>query len=316
MRLSNIDIRHLRVFLAVVECGGFTAAEGVLELGQSTISTHIGELEQRVGFRICERGRAGFSLTEQGQELYAAALDLVDSLAEFEDRSLSIKGKVDGRLRLGIIDNIISDVACPILPALQALGREGMEPRISIEVLSPFEIEHGIVAGRLDLGISIAERSPPTLQYTTLYQERDVLVCGKDHFLHAIACPETLRREIRDAPKVVRSFLNHHDFQLISDREDTITATVSNVEAVAMLVLAGTHVGFMPDHYAAQWIRSGAMRVLLEEEFQRTSDVALIECIGRDRTPCAEFFIQSLMGLATPDTLQTSMIGSNREAFS
>ena len=316
MRLSNIDIRHLRVLLAVVECGGFTAAEDVLGLGQSTISTHIGELEQRVGFRICERGRAGFSLTERGEELYAAALRLVDAFTEFEDRSQTIKGKMAGRLRLGIIDNIVSDPTCPILHALSELGRDGRGPRISIEVLSPSEIEYAIAAGKLDLGISIAEKYPQSLRYTPLYNEIDVLVCGDAHPLFCVEDEEELRQEIRYAPKVIRSFLNHHDFFLISDREDTITATVSNVEAAAMLILAGTHIGFIPDHYAAPWIEKGNMRVMLQHAFSRTSEMALIEPVDRERSQAVELFAKIICDRVAADTSVLSMGQSKQRAVS
>jgi LysR family transcriptional regulator, transcriptional activator for bauABCD operon len=277
MRLSNIDIRHIRVFMAVVKCGGFTAAELVLGISQSTISAHIAELERRLAFRICERGRSGFALTSRGEEFYAAAIQLVDAFAEFEDRARALKGVLAGRLRLGLIDNLISDPNCPIVRALATHNMLERGPRISIEMLPPADIEYGIAAGRIDVGISIAEKRLPALRYTPLYVEQDILLCGKSNRLFACVDNERLRREIRTAPKVIRSFLNHHDFFLLSDREDSIGATVTNIEAAAFLILAGTHIGFLPQHYAAQWIQSGEMRALLPYELSRTSEIMLIE---------------------------------------
>jgi len=65
-QVSDFDIRLLRIFRSVVECGGFSAAETVLGIGRSAISQQMSDLEQRVGLRLCQRGRAGFSLTEEG----------------------------------------------------------------------------------------------------------------------------------------------------------------------------------------------------------------------------------------------------------
>jgi DNA-binding transcriptional LysR family regulator len=48
-QLSDIDLRLLRVFIAVTESGGFTAAEIKLNINRSTISTHISDLEARLG---------------------------------------------------------------------------------------------------------------------------------------------------------------------------------------------------------------------------------------------------------------------------
>ena len=310
MRLSNIDVRHLRIFLAAVECGGFTAAERLLGISQSTISTHIAELERRVGFRVCERGRSGFALTERGEELYAAALTLVDAFADFEDRAQTLKGVLGGRLRLGLLDNLISDGRCPMVQALAELTALAQGPRISIEVLPPSEIEHAIAAGRLDLGVSIAEKRLPALDYTRLYSETDILVCAAGHPLLDLGDEVRLRQRIRHAPKVIRSFLNHHDFFLLSDREESIGATVSNVEAAAFLILAGTHIGFLPDHYAARWIDSGAMRVLLPETFARTSDIMLITPLDKPAAPAATRLIEFLRRRAE-DASPRSMPESN-----
>ncbi len=38
-QLRDLDLQLLRLFVTVVECGGFSAAQGELGIGQSTIST-------------------------------------------------------------------------------------------------------------------------------------------------------------------------------------------------------------------------------------------------------------------------------------
>jgi DNA-binding transcriptional LysR family regulator len=76
-RVSDVDLRLLRIFQTVVNCGGFSAAEIDLGIGRSTISTHIGELEGRLGTRLCSRGRGGFALTARGKKIYEASLGLM-----------------------------------------------------------------------------------------------------------------------------------------------------------------------------------------------------------------------------------------------
>ena len=82
-QVSDFDIRLLRIFRSVVECGGFSAAETVLGIGRSAISQQMSDLEQRLGLRLCQRGRAGFSLTEEGREVYQSALQLLSALESF-----------------------------------------------------------------------------------------------------------------------------------------------------------------------------------------------------------------------------------------
>ena len=48
-QVSDVDLRLLRVFRNVVDSGGFAAAELQLNIGRSTISRHIKDLEARLG---------------------------------------------------------------------------------------------------------------------------------------------------------------------------------------------------------------------------------------------------------------------------
>ena len=62
---------------AVVACGGFAAAELELNINRSTISRHIKDLETRLGVTLCRRGRGGFALTREGEQVYTSALKMM-----------------------------------------------------------------------------------------------------------------------------------------------------------------------------------------------------------------------------------------------
>ena len=81
--ITEYDLRLLRIFISVVEHGGFAAAENALGITRSTISVHMSNLETRMKLKLCLRGRGGFSLTEDGQSVYRAVLNLFDSINDF-----------------------------------------------------------------------------------------------------------------------------------------------------------------------------------------------------------------------------------------
>ena len=56
-QVSDTEIRLLQIFKAVVECGGISAAELELNIGRSTVSRHLKELEERLALVLCRRGR-------------------------------------------------------------------------------------------------------------------------------------------------------------------------------------------------------------------------------------------------------------------
>ena len=72
-QLSDMDIRLLRVFKSVAECGGMAAAELELNIGTSTVSRHIKDLETRLvtcmatlqGFNAAEIYKTPFGKGEQ-----------------------------------------------------------------------------------------------------------------------------------------------------------------------------------------------------------------------------------------------------------
>ncbi|KAA1176137.1 LysR family transcriptional regulator [Marinobacter salinexigens] len=105
MNLSDIDLRLLDVFIAVVECQGIANAQTLLNRDASNISRQLRQLEERLHLRLCERGRSGFGLTPDGEQVYRNTLDLKRALRNFEDETEILKGHLSGQLRLAMMMN-------------------------------------------------------------------------------------------------------------------------------------------------------------------------------------------------------------------
>ena len=106
---SDADLKLLRIYAAVVEAGGLSPAQSDLNLALSTISGRIHDLETRVGFRLCTRGRAGFGLTPEGVVVFEEAHKLFASVEGFDRRVKRLGTSVAGTLSLGITDNTLTD---------------------------------------------------------------------------------------------------------------------------------------------------------------------------------------------------------------
>lgn len=122
LALSGLDFKLLKVFKAVVEAGGFSAAQNELNVGLAAISKQISDLEIRIGMRLCTRGREGFHLTEEGRLVYQASIDLFASVDNFRDRLSSAQNELIGDLGVGVIDNTISDPNSPLVAALRRIN--------------------------------------------------------------------------------------------------------------------------------------------------------------------------------------------------
>ena len=100
-----------------------------------------------------------------------------------------------------------------------------------------------------------------------------------------------MKEELQISAKVARHFLGSQDTTPLGGDPKHVTAWVSNVEAAALLILAGSHVGFLPNHYARVWIESGQMVAVRPDHFRRSSLIEAAARRSRDsQTPAVDAF--------------------------
>lgn len=276
MTVSDIDVRLLRVFRAVVEAGGFANAQAILNVGASTISTQMSQLESRLGYVVCHRGRGGFKLTDKGEALYRLVVDFFQSVHNFETQAAELRGGMDGQLRIGFLDNIINDSNSPFRQAVERFRRQPRNnTRLLLEVLSPQELERGLQDHRLDVAVGIFYSRLPGLAYEPLYLQREVLVCHRDHPLSSITDEAELAVALPAANKVLRSFLGTQEFPFVSADGKAMIASISHIESAALLILTGDCIGFLPQHYAQPWVDSGELLELVPHQLYRETQFSV-----------------------------------------
>ncbi|MAO28502.1 MAG: hypothetical protein CMN15_15305 [Roseovarius sp.] len=279
MNLSDIDIRLLRVFQAVVEAEGFHSAQEQLNISTSTISSHMNQLEVRVGFRLCERGRGGFRLTQKGKSFHQTLMEFFSAMKSFQAKTEDLRNLQHDEVHLGMLDNLATDDNCPLHSALSWFygPYQGSQPSsLTIEVLSPEMIEKRLLNKSLDIGLGIFDHHHSDLIYEPLYREKDVLVCRPDHRLAQMEDPKLLANALAHEKKVVRHFMEKREFPFIAQDHESVIATVCNVEEALLMILHGPFIGFLPRHFARPWLEDGQLVALMPERFMRYSQVFLV----------------------------------------
>jgi len=260
-QLNDLDIRLLRVFRAVVECGGMSAAELELNIGRSTISRHVKDLELRLGLTLCHRGRGGFSLTTEGQEIYDATLRLVAALDSFRSGVDDLHQRLTGTLTLALFDKTVTNDEAQLHEALRLFADQAPEVDIEIYVEALNTIERGILDGQYQVGIIPVHRTSTTLDYHPLFKEQMDLYCSPGH-------PLFDRHDLDDDDEAIRQHryagLGYHspNMELGHAMNLRRRASAYDQEAVATLIRSGRYVGFLPDHYARYFVERGQMRRL------------------------------------------------------
>ena len=289
--LSDADIRLLRVFAKVVEAGGFSAAQIELNISQSTISTHMTALEQRLGVRLCQRGRSGFSLTEKGQRIYQACQRLFGSLDDFRSEAGAVRGRLVGKLAIGIVDNVVTNPVCHLHQAISVFNKQAPEVEMSVHVASPTELERAVLDRRIDLGLGACGRHSPYLTYEDVFEERQVLYCGAGHPLFERNREITLA-ELKSQQLVRRAYASPDQFP--ANIRLTTSAVADLMESVAVFILAARYIGFLPEHFARQWVDQDRMRPLLEEKLGYRNPIYLAIRKTEQQTPILTAFLKEL----------------------
>jgi DNA-binding transcriptional LysR family regulator len=272
--VSDVDLRLLRVFRTVVEQGGFAPAEVVLGKSKSAISLDITAIEERLGARLCTRGRGGFALTDEGRVVHLAALQLFDDLDAFRDRVAMATKRLTGSVTLFLVDNIVSIAAAPIANALGAFARRHPRVALTLESATPGGVEAAVLDGRADFGVSVVPRAVPELDAVPLFREELLLYCGRDHPLFAAAteaAPEAVRVHALVKPSVTDDAVFA---ALIAGFP--LKATASNLDARVLLVLSGAFLGFLPPHYAGAWVARGELAAVRPDIFRTENEFRLL----------------------------------------
>ncbi len=274
-RLEDVDLRLLRVFKAVADCGGMAAAELELDLAMSTISRHIKDLEARLNLVLCRRGRAGFALTPEGEQLYVATERLLSATEAFRAGLHEIHERLGGDLHVAIFEKTASNPNARIAQAVGQFRRQAAEVTLHLHVGTIAMIERGVMDGQFHLGIVPEHRRSESLAYDALFEETMLLYAGSGHPWYEVAAPG---QADRGKPALGWADLRRQDLAALGYHSPNMAlahkhrlerkATASDQEAVATLVLSGAFVGFLPDHYAEPFVRVGRMRAVAPERLK------------------------------------------------
>jgi DNA-binding transcriptional LysR family regulator len=261
-QLRDLDLQLLRLFVSVVENGGFSAAQGELGIGQSTISTQMAKLETRLGFRLCERGKAGFRLTPKGEQVLAATRKLFGAIETFKGEAQGMADKLLGELAIGLSESLDASVLQRVAAAIGRFRRRNQAVQIELISATPAELERRLLQGQLHLAIGYFSGTQSALDYQPLFEEQQSLYCAKGHPLFGQA--KVSHANLDACDRVL------HPYRFIAADEPwqagSSSARCEQVEGSLAFILSGAHIGYLPQHVAAPWVASGQLREVLPNE--------------------------------------------------
>ncbi|MDP5138675.1 LysR family transcriptional regulator [Rheinheimera baltica] len=292
MQVHDVDLKLLRVFVTIVECGGLSAAESRLNIGRSTISAHLSDLEVRLGVKLCKRGRSGFELTEPGRITYQASLELLQQCEAFANTIAGSKQQLSGRVTIAIIDTLVSDPRCKVAQAIAALKGKSDNIQFELYVCEAREVETAVANGRSLLGIGVSRHHIRGLDYTPLHNETNYLYCASGHPLFNCNTQD-ISRLLQRSDVITSNYMRDKEA-----RNDGLnyqnSAIAYHDEGIAHLILTGKFIGYLPEHYASYWVDKGLFKPILPQQYSYQIPVMLITSKNNAATPLAQAMIEQI----------------------
>lgn len=287
--MINVSLRQLRYFEALARHGHFGRAAAACAISQPALSMQIKELEAALGAVLIERSARRVRLTRLGEEAALRARDILRSVDELGEFARISRGRLAGRLRIGMIPTI----APYLLPSLIAgLSREYPELSIQVREALTSKLIEELREGRLDGAIVALPVSEPSLTEVRLFTEAFLLARpAKD-----AGAPVPSNEKLREMKLLLLEEGHCFRDQALSfcKMHPSIPREVLDANSLSTLVQmvnAGLGVTFIPEMAAELETRSAAVSL---SRFKDPEPSRTIGMIWRKTSPMS----QQLLSLA------------------
>ncbi|UUY04327.1 LysR family transcriptional regulator [Svornostia abyssi] len=173
----DVELRHLRAFVAVAEELNFTRAATRLHVVQQALSAQIRQLEDRLGVQVVERTTRRVALTAAGRELYPRAVAL---LAAVEEAGRATRAAAAERVEvvLGFVAPL--DVG-PMQPVLGRLSEDEPGIEVTVRFADLLDPTGGLRRGESDVAKVYGPFDTTGLELLPLWTEPRGVAVGATH---------------------------------------------------------------------------------------------------------------------------------------
>jgi DNA-binding transcriptional LysR family regulator len=188
---DNVELRHLRAFVAVAEELNFSRAARRLHLAQQSLSAQVQQLEHGLGVQLFRRTTRRVELSEAGAVLLEQAQTVLRLVASALEQTQRVAAGESGRLVVSYTPTLVQET----LPRLVSAVHDRL-PELSLQMCEMWQPEslEAVRAGRVDVGMARSANVGEDLESVRLRNEPIGIVLGAGHPLavHRVLTMEQL----------------------------------------------------------------------------------------------------------------------------
>jgi LysR family transcriptional regulator, regulator for metE and metH len=266
----KLEVRHLKLMVAVAEEGSVTEAGKRLHLTQSALSHQLRDAEEKLGTALFLRLGRKMVLTPAGERLIASARRVLDELSDAESQIERLNGGARGEIRLST-----ECYTCYhwLPPVLQKFHAKFSKVEVNIVASATSNPAAALLDGKLDVAIISCPPRNQSLRVTPMFEDELVLVMSSTHRL--VSASQVRPRDLET--ETVLIYPPREESTLINKLlkpagvEAQRVIEVPLTEGIVELAAAGTGIGFLARWAVAPAVEAGklAIRTLGSRGFRR-----------------------------------------------
>ncbi|MEW5562762.1 LysR family transcriptional regulator [Enterobacter asburiae] len=297
----NIELRHLRYFVAVAEELHFGRAAARLNISQPPLSQQIQILEQQIGARLFARTNRSVSMTAAGKQFLNDARQILMQVEEAAARAARLHHGETGELRIGFTSS--APFIQAVSDTLSRFRRQYPDVHLQTRESNTREQIAPLNEGALDLGLMRKTQLPDTLDWQVILREPLLAMVPRDHRL--AQCDAVTLTELVQEPLVffdprVGTGLYDDILGLLRPYgAPIITQEVGEAMTIIGLVSAGLGVSILPASFKK--VQLNEMRWLPIADEEAVSEMWLVWSRHHEQTQAAQRFREQLLAAASVD---------------
>lgn len=282
----NIQLRHIRAFVAVAQERSFARAAERMHVSQPALSQTIIQFEESIGFPVFERTTRSVGLTGNGEVLFEKALHLSRTVDNFQAEVRTIQLSLKNELRVGFMIG----TAVELIPAIvREFERRRPGARLSLTEFDFNDPTAGLRDHKVDCGIIRPPIELDGIETVELAREKCVVCLPSGHRLaerDEVAITDILEEPIVAAPVpgVWRDYWLASAYR--GGQPPKVAFEAATVESELQAVATGKGISITADSTAKYYARPGvAFRTIVD----------MSECVialgyrGKSSGPLADF---------------------------
>lgn len=292
-----MNLRQLKLFVALAETGSFSQAAARMTLTQSTVSQHVASMEGEVEARLIDRTGKGAVLTAAGRLFLRHARQVLAEQDNLLQAMAGFRGLQQAELLIGA-SNIPANYLIPDTLEVLADTHPGIilnmrvgDSRQMLDSLITAEIELAVIGSRLDV---------KAVDFISLASDILCLIVGKGHPWHGrrqialdelTSVPIVLRETGSGSGDALHKALHAAGFDPAALK---VAARLGSNEAVRQAVSSGFGCAFLSPLSIRQELRVGELWMIDVEGLTVQRRIWLATLKDRTRSPAAKVFCDLL----------------------